>query len=142
MTMAMVRKLVGLVVGASALAVALHFIFSAFYEDAVDVDQIWSILDVFMAIGVIVSLMVGYHLKRVTEGSGGDGVSRAYLEANVLLYLAAFLSMWFLWNWFDDLVAGDAGQSDIRLTFWGFIDPLYVLVACAAGRRLLRSGSD
>ena len=104
--------------------------------------KIWSILDVFMAIGVIVSLMVGYHLKRVTEGSGGDGVSRACLEANVLLYLAAFLSMWFLWNWFDDLVAGDAGQSDLRLTFWGFIDPLYVLVACAAGRRLLRSGSE
>ena len=48
--MPMVRKVVGFVVGASALAVALHFIFSAFYEDAVDVDQIWSILNVFMGV--------------------------------------------------------------------------------------------
>ena len=140
--MAMVRKLVGAVVGASALAVALHFIFSAFYEDAVDVGQFWNIFNVFMAVGVLVSLMVGYHLKRVTEGSGGGGVSREYLEANVLLYLAAFLSMWFLWNWFDDLTVADGVQSDLRLTFWGFINPLYVLVAWTASRRLWGNGSD
>ena len=126
----MVRKVVGFVVGASALAVALHFIFSAFYEDAVDVDQIWSILDVFMAFGVLVALIVWYLRKRAMDGRGGNGITREYLEVNLLLYVAAFLSLWFFWNWFDFLVAGDGGQSDTRLILWAFIDPLYVLVAC------------
>ena len=140
--MSMVRKLVGVVVGASALAIALHFIFSAFYEDAVDVDQIWTVLNWFMAFGVLVALMVFYHLKRVMEGRGADGVTREYMEVNLALYVAAFLSIWFFWNWFDDLTVADGVQSDGRLILWAFIDPLYVLVACAASRRLWRSGAD
>ena len=128
--MPMVRKVVGFVVGASALAVALHFIFSAFYEDAVDVDQIWSILNVFMAFGVLVAVAVWYLRKRVLDGRGGDGITREYLEVNLVFYVAAFLCIWFFWNWFDDLTVADGVQPETRLSFWGFIDPLYVLVAC------------
>ena len=140
--MGMARKVVGGVVGASALAVALHFIFSAFYEDAVDVDQIWSVLDWFMAFGVLVALAVWYLRKRVLDGRGGDGITREYLEVNVILYVTAFLSMWFFWNWFDDLTVADGAQSDTRLVLWAFIDPLYVLVACVTSCTLWCVRSD
>ena len=141
MTMLMVRKLVAVVVGATAIAVALHFIFSAFYKDAVDVDQMWGVLDWFTAFGVLVALMVAYHRKRVVDGRGGDGISREYVEVNLALYVTAFLSIWFFWNWFDDLTIADGGQSDTRRILWAFIDPLAVLVMCAASRVLWRSGS-
>ena len=140
--MGMVRKVVGGVVGASALAVALHFIFSAFYEDAVDVDQIWSVLDWFMAFGVLVALAVWYLRKRVLDGRGGDKITREYLEVNVILYVTAFLSMWFFWNWFDDLTVADGAQSDTRMVLWAFIDPLYVLVACVTSCTLWCVRSD
>ena len=140
--MSMVRKLVGVVIGATAFAVALHFIFSAFYEDAVDVDQIWTVLNWFMAFGVLVAVTVWYLRKRAMDGRGGDGITREYLEVNLVLYVTAFLSIWFFWNWFDDLTVADGVQSETRLIFWGFIDPLYVLVACVTSCTLWCVRSD
>ena len=138
--MAMVRKLVAVAVGAVGLVIALHLVFSAFYEDAVDVGQIWNVLNWFMAAALLVTLAVGYHRKRVLDGRSGDGVTREYLEVNVGLYVTAFLVILFAWNWFDDLTVVDGSQSDNRLLIWSVINPLFVLVACSASRALWRSG--
>ena len=46
------------------------------------------------------------------EGRGADGVTREYMEVNLALYVAAFLSIWFFWNWFDDLTVADGVQSE------------------------------
>lgn len=135
--MDIVKRLLAAYLVAIATAVALHFIFASFYRDAVDTGQLWNILNWFMAVAVLVTLIVRYLGKVKLDRQGSDGsVTRKYLEVNAALYLAAVLTIWFFWNWFDDLMVGADSQSDIRLILWAFIDPLFVLIVGTTGCRL------
>ena len=107
-----------------AAAVALHFMFTPFYDGAADPGQIWDILNWFMAVAVSGALVLHYLRKRTLDIQSDDGaVTRGYLEANLALYASVVLTVWFFWNWFDALTIGAGPQSDNRLLMWVFIDP-------------------
>ena len=74
---------------ATAIAVGLHFVFAAFYQDAVDTGKMWEILDWFMAAAVLISLVVWYISKIDLDQNRSDNtVSRRYLEVNAGLFAA------------------------------------------------------
>ena len=124
-----------------AAAVALHFMFTPFYDGAADPGQIWDILNWFMAVAVSGALVLHYLRKRTLDSQSDDGaVTRGYLEANLALYASVVLTVWFFWNWFNTLTIGAGPQSDNRLLMWAFIDPLFVLISGVTGCYLWRCG--
>ena len=122
---------------ATAIAVGLHFVFAAFYQDAVDTGKMWEILDWFMAAAVLISLVVWYNSKIDLDQNRSDNtVSRRYLEVNAGLFAATLLGLWFFWNWFDFLVSGATPQGETHQIMWAVIDPLFVLIVGLTGLHL------
>ncbi len=113
--------------------IAFHLIFSAFYPENVDIGGIWDILNWFISFGVIVSLAVTYINKRRAGYDSAD--TKEFICASASFYAAALLALLFFWNWFDDL-ALEESQSQLRLIFWGFINPLFIIVAGSASASL------
>ncbi len=65
-----VKKPLALVLGVVAIGVLLHFVFNPFYEDLVDVDSIWHVINWFMAFAVVATVAVAYvHKKSVRDDS-------------------------------------------------------------------------
>ena len=143
--MSAVKKILAVALIIVAAAVAIHFIFSPFYpeRELIDINRIWGILDVGMAVSVLVMLVFNYSRKRDYDASAPeDGpVTRQYLEVNVLLYATIVLGILLFWNWFDYLEGGQQGQDQIRLTFWGFIDPLLSVTIGVTGCNLWRDSA-
>ena len=138
----MVKKLLGVFLVGIAVVVAAHFILTAFYEDAVDIDQIWYVLNWFMALAVVAVVIVHYLRQRaLIQGGPGQGITREYLEVNLAFYASAFLALWFFWNWFDDLAVSPSPQGDVRLILWAFVDPLFILISATTGCQLWRDTS-
>ena len=133
------KRPLAVVLAIIALAVTFHFIFSSFYTDSVNPNQVWEILDWFMAFGVVVALVVTYMQKRSIESETTD--TRRFICVNAAFYAAAWLAIWFFWNWFDNLSLGEEPQGELRLTFWGFIDPLFIIVVGSVSARLWGSES-
>ena len=135
----MLRRPLSIVLGLAAAAVLLHFTLSAFYEESVDVDDIWFVLNWVMAFCVIVTLATAYVLKRE---HGGDGDTNRFICVNAAFYAAAVLAVLFFWNWFDDLTVGEDGQSQTRLFYWVIVDVLFVLLVGTVSARLWRDAAD
>ena len=124
-----------------ATVVALNFILQAFYQTAVNVGELWDILDWFMAVAVPATLIIRYVQKvELDRTSNGESVTRQYVEVNVALYAAILLFLWFFWNWFDNLVAGSDPQGTLQMINWMFIDPLFILVVGTTGCRIWPRG--
>lgn len=128
------RRPLAVILGVITIAVAFHFIFSAFYPDSVDIGQVWDILDWFMAFAVLVTLVLAYIRKKSIASDSMD--AKTYVRVNVAFYSALWLAIWFLWNWFDNLAAGAELQSDVHLTLWAFIDPLFIILVGRLSVRL------
>ena len=134
--MEMLKKPLSVILGLMAVAVLFHFVLSPFYEDSVDVDSVWNVINWVMAVGVIVTLATTCVFKR---GSGTDGAdTNRFICVNAAFYAAAALAVLFFWNWFDDLTVGEDGQSEIRLFYWVVINVLFVLLAGTVSAHLWR----
>ena len=133
------KKVLALILSLIAVAVLFQLIFSPFYPDTVDTDVVWNALNWFIAFGVAAALIATYLRKRALSAHGGNG--REHIFANTAFYAAAVLAIWFFWNWFDDLTVGEEGQSQVRLIFWGFINPLFIILMGTVSARLWRDAS-
>ncbi len=134
--MKIVRRILAIILGAIALAVAFHFICSPFYRDIVDTREVWSVLNWFMAFAVLVALAASYIRKQNMTASDA--------RVNVVFYSTLLLAIWFFWNWFDSLAAdslGLGGQDGIHLILWAFIDPLLIILVGRLSVRLWKGDS-
>ena len=132
-----IRKPLSVVLGLMALAVAVHFVFNPFYEDAVDATSVWHVLNWCMAVGVIITLALTYVRMR---SLGTDSDTNMYVCVNVAFYAAVVLAILFFWNWFDDLTAGEEGQSPTRGYYWVVIDVMFVVLVGTVSAHLWRGG--
>ncbi len=123
-----------------AAVVAVHFVFAPFYTEAVDVEFVWDILDWFMAPAIVIALVTRYLRKAEAHRAGPDEpMSSARLSADLAFYATGTLTLWFFWNWFDNLVVGEDPQTTVSMVIWALVDPLFVLVGGAAGWHLWAS---
>ena len=128
------RKPVSVYLMLSALAVLLHFWLSPFYPGSWDVGVIWEVVDVFMAVGIVVTLAYTLSYKR---GVGSDESSFAHICAYTAFYASVVLAVLFFWNWFDEL-ASDADQSQTRNNYWVIINTMYIVLMGTVGWHLWR----
>jgi len=137
--MAALKRSLALILGLIAIAVLFQLLFSPFYPESVDINWTWNVLNWFIAFGVAVALIATYLRKRGLSADGGSG--REHIFANTAFYAAALLALWFFWNWFDDLTVGEEGQSQVRLIFWSFINPLFIILMGTVSARLWKDAS-
>ena len=59
-----------------------------------------------------------------------------HICVNVAFYVAVVLAILFFWNWFDDLTAGEDGQSPTRGYYWVVINVTFVVLVGTVSARL------
>ena len=92
-----VKKPAGIYLISVAVLVALYFLLTPFFSKAFDVQIVWHVLDVLMLFGLLVALGMNYLYKRdKADSDTGTAITRHYLEANVLFFLTAGLTIAFL----------------------------------------------
>lgn len=133
------RKPLAVILGLTALAVLFHFVLTPFYEDAVESDDVWFILNWFMAFGAIVVLVLTYLAKKEV---GREDDTNTYIRVNVGFYAAAALAILFFWNWFNELDIGGASEDGGNGNFWVIIDTLYVILVTRVSIHLWRDSSS
>ena len=123
--MDILRRPLAVIVGLTAVAVLVHFVLGPVYEDVLESGDVWSVLNWFMALGVIVALVVTFQAKRDAEA--GDCDTKTYLAVNAKFYTAAVLAVLFFRNWVDEL-AGGGSDGDVNGNYWVLIDTIYVIL--------------
>ena len=135
------RKPVGAYLVLVAIAVAVFFVVNPLLVDSIDVPGVWSVIDILMVIALALGLLFAYLGKqRFDAQQSGDGVSRAYLEANVTFFAVAAVTVLFLHSWFS-LLAGGADSLDGNhqaLVIWAVVDTALPIVLGVLGCRLWR----
>ena len=113
--MDMIRRIVGVVLIVIGAVVAVHMIAQPLYDassEASPHNPIWSIINPFMALAVVLGVIFGYIRKRgVDHEGGGAPITREFLSANtavlrlpvcghpVLLELVQFVESGFYRSW-------------------------------------------
>ena len=135
------RKPAGVYLVLVAIAVAVFFVVNPLLVDSIDVPVVWSVIDILMVIALALGLLFAYLGKqRFDAQQSGDGVSRAYLEANVTFFAVAAITVLFLHSWFS-LLAGGADSLDGNhqaWVIWAVVDTALPLVLGVLGCRLWR----
>ena len=132
--MEMVRRLAGLYLAIVGAAVAVHFVIDPLIYEWAEGDGtpvLWIILDWLMAIGLAIAVLVTFEAKRGLDG-GSD--VREYISANAKFYVAAALTLLFLWNAVQ--IGWAAGDQTPDGQVWVFIDVVVPLLFVPLGIRL------
>lgn len=145
--MYIIRRIIGAVLILMAVLVAVYFVateYDVIYSSFALARLSWSVLNYLMAIGIVLGVVFAWIRKRAVEAEGlSSGITRPYLEANVLFYAFMFTALLFFWNWFDRLAGGDVSQESVtRRLAWVMLDAIFPLISGAMGMYLWRGGKD
>ena len=133
--MSIVQRILGAYSVVMAAVVGVLFFLTPVYDDGSTGYPTWVVVNWFMAPAVLIALVASFLWKLgLGNSEAADGELRRFLEVNALFYSALVLALWYLSNWFGDMVG-----REVPL-LWSFIDPLYVAVTGACGVRLWRAG--
>ena len=125
--MSSVKRLAGGVLFLYALVYAAQALFSRFYADALDPQEIWDVFNYITGVGILVAIAVAWGNKRVIAHD--DLMRRLTAQAAVFVSLA--LAIIFFPLWFS-LIMGDT-QSDAQNVGWILVSVLNPLVLANAG---------
>ena len=138
--MAGLKRVLAVILGFCAAAVAVQFVLSPLYADRGNAALgVWYYLDFLMAVSLVIALVWQWQDKGAADGAGGgdDGVlSRERLAANALFYATLLAAIWFFRNWLDFLTSNPLGsQSLATLMVWDLVDGLLpIVLGITAGR--------
>jgi hypothetical protein len=135
--MELLKRAAAIYLFAAAAVVVAQMVISPFYRNVVDVGDIWHVMNWFMAVSIIITLVVRFHDKVQLDREADSSLTRRYLETYAGLTVGVFLALWFFWNWGDEAITSAGEASQINLIIWSFINPLFVVVTGLAGCRLL-----
>ncbi len=125
-----------------AAAVGGFFVINPLLNDAIDVVLVWQVLDVLMAIGLAVALIVN-SARKWTEGGRDPNlpVTRRYVEINAAFYLTVGVTVLFLHSWFSLLAFGTDSLDGNHQAWviWAAVDVLLPITLGLTGYRLWRT---
>ncbi len=133
--MAALRRLLAVLLGLTALALALHFIAGVFYDGYLERPHLlWDTLNILSAAGLVVVLVCQFRRKRAFDRRHqDDSVSFEYLAINGVVLMAVFLSLWFFANWFEELnTLNESGGMPVSFVWIAFNAAFPVLAGATA----------
>ena len=142
--MTTLRRVGGAYMVGLAVVVAAFFVVNPFLAESFKVINVWYVLDVLMAVGLAVALIVNFAGMQEDGKRDPDGaVTRRYLEINVAFYVTAGVTVLFLHNWFSLLaLGGDSLEGNHQAwVIWAVVDVVLPLVVGVTGCRLWREAS-
>ena len=122
-----VKRAAGGVLFLYAIVYAAQALFSRFYADALDPQEIWDVFNYITGAGILIAIAVAWGNKRVIAHD--DLMRRLTAQATVFVSLA--LAIIFFPLWFS-LIMGDT-QSDAQNVGWILVSVLNPLVLANAG---------
>ena len=135
-----IKRLSGIYMIGVAIAVAVYFIINPFLVDSFEVINVWRVLNVLMAIGLLLALIFNYARKQKEDAQDpNQPATRRHLDVNVSFYLTAAVTILFLHNWFSLLALGESSLNDTNQqawVIWAFVDTVLPLVLGVTGCRL------
>ena len=136
--MELIKRAFGYIHILLGLAVAVQFLASEIYDDDAVVD-VWTILNYFMAVGVVAALVFSYLRTRDADGSD----LKEWIASSVMLIASAALFLLYIEQWFAWTVFTDEGDDlwETRSLVWITIDVMFPIVNIIVGTYLLRSAS-
>lgn len=142
--MEVVRKTMGMYLVMLAMAVAMWFIMNSMFLDVLDTGDVWFVLDILMLIGLVAGLAFNLHRKRIMDAERPDnqGITRSYLEANVLFYATAAVFILFMHNWMAFLNIGLETDNHQAWVIWAVVDTLLPLVLGVTGCAMVKYDSS
>ena len=140
--MDMMKRLLAVLLVATAVAVAVNLILTPVYHDGSPDYPVWEVINWFMAASTLVALVVSFLRKR--ELANGEPDTLESVGLTVLFYASIVLTMLFFWGWIwtlnPDSETGDAVTS--HLIYFPLVDSLFVVVALAVGHHLWSANGD
>lgn len=124
-----------------AVAVAVHFVVFPLYAydsggETIDAAlNVWHVLDVFMAAGLVLMVLTTWREKRRYEGDSPADL-RPWLRSNVMFYGTVLLALAFVPNWFE---YAWGWNSDAIV--WHAIDTVLPVMFAVEAHRLWRANS-
>ena len=133
------RIAVGVFLLLMAAIVAIYFVVGALRV----LPSFWNTLNYPMALAILLGVIFTQIRKRRLEADGLDRIlTRPYFETNFLAYGFIVISLLFYWNWFHELVRGDAEGNLLGSLTWVVINVSFAPLTASLGTRLLRGEGD
>ncbi len=121
------KRVVGAILFGYAIVYTAQVLFSRFYVDALDPQEVWDVLNYFTGAGILTAIGVACVNRRVI----GDADLLRRLSAQTGFYASLALAIIFFPLWFS-LIMGDT-QSDAQNVGWILVSFLNPLVLANAG---------
>lgn len=139
----MLKKIIGIYLILVAALVAIHTVVEPLYytsTEAQPYSSLWSAIDQFMAVAIILTIIFGHSRKRNACQKNETHVTREFLSANVVFYGIVFIGIMFFWNYFNLLrPAFTAVGPDAASLAWIIIDATLPLLLGAMGMHLFKA---
>ena len=134
--MAAIRRIIGAGQILVSLVVAVQFIMWRLYDSG----EVWAIVDYVMLVAIALAFYFNLERKRKHDASDDRGITREYLESNVMYFATMVLAALFLFNWLNLLVNGATavGEEVMHDVVWVVVDIMIIVVSGATGGYLLR----
>ena len=138
--MAGIRRIIGVVHIVYAVVIAAAFVL---WRTGV-VDDLWDVINVLSFVVILLAFYFNWERKRRHDASGETGITREYLESNVLYFATMILAALFLFNWLNLLVNGfkDVNEEVMHDVVWIVVDIMIIVVSGATGGYLLKGSSS
>lgn len=139
-----IKKVIGVILIIIAAIVAIHTVIEPLYytstEEAPYNKSVWLYINILSVISVVLGLILSYmRMNQVGEASS----VQEFIAANTLFYGFIIAGIFFFWNWFGIINAGQdytPTQSDTGSMVWMIFDAILPCLNGALGAHLLRSG--
>ena len=131
-----IRRVIGVVHIVYSVVIAAAFVL---WRTGV-VDDLWAVINVLSCVVIALAFYFNWDRKRKHDASGEKGITREYLESNVLYFGTMVLAALFLFNWVNLLANGasEVGEEVMHDVVWVVVDIMIIVVSGATGGYLLR----
>ena len=135
-----IKRIIGALLILVSILIAVQFIAWRLYDSG----AVWGVVNYVSLVAIALAFYFNLERKRNSDASGDDGITREYLESNVLYFATMVLAALFLFNWLNVLVNGakDVGVEVMHDVVWVVVDVMLIVVMGATGGYLLKSDSS
>ncbi len=135
-----IRRIIGVVHILVSLVIAVQFIAWRLYDSG----DVWYVVNYISLVAIALAFYFNLERKRNHDASSETGITREYIESNVMYYATIILAALFLFNWLNLLVNGasEVGEEVMHDVVWVVVDIMIIVVSGATGGYLLRGGSS